>query len=491
VGRRRTGGEAAGRAAGRRRQQPAAPRSAASPVGPVQPSAAVTELQQQAGNRAVAGLVVQRFELGDVFDAVARSGGGIASILALGASLLTSKDREATLLDGLVRAGFTDRSKLTNIVFWLRHPDRMGGKIESGEDDLAAEWKAIRRSKVDPALARGRTGPGGSSGGSPSAGSSTKADDPAVKPLPSAKPMSEEERERLVEAAKTQGSSGTAAITAQMERALPEGVTLDDWFADHVPDATFLGLRIRASGGKSPGVHARFLAALQKAEAALRAKFPGDDDGLIRAKLGVRDIGGLRPPKLATGGSLPSMHCFGMAIDIDAATNPFVGNQGVSKKVKDPAERAKIAANRSPRIIERAMLLLHGERFDVESRLAAKTVEEAYDIHARASQALADYLKLADAGDAELLPLVTRAQTAGDTNDLAWWRERITTDKAMLPHFDFGRHDNPEEKGYMNLDKELVLALTKDAGLLWGGTYAGAKDMMHFDLRDGTIRRKK
>jgi hypothetical protein len=39
----------------------------------------------------------------------------------------------------------------------------------------------------------------------------------------------------------------------------------------------------------------------------------------------------------------------------------------------------------------------------------------------------------------------------------------------------------------MDLAKELVVALM-NAGLLWGGEYPGAKDMMHFDWRGGTIK---
>jgi hypothetical protein len=463
-------------------------------AGQVQPAGAgaVLELQRLAGNRAVAGLAVQRFALDDAFSAVAKAGGTVASVLALGASLLVADDREATLLDGLVRNGFTDRTDLTNIIWWLRHPDRLGSRIEKGEEAMAAEWLAIRRSKVDAALARATAEPDKQPGGAatPKAGPTPTPPTPAA-PRPSAKPMSETERARLVEAAKEQGSGGSEALTAQMEAALPKGMKLDEWFAGHVPDATFLGLRIRASGGSSPGVHEKFLAQLQKAEAALRAKFPGQDDDAIRAQLGVTDIAGLRPPKLATGGSMPSMHCFGMAVDINAATNPFVGNKKVSKKVKDPAAWAAIAANRAPRVIERAMLFVHGEHFDVETKLAADNVEQAYDLHARASQALADYLKLVDAGDAELAPLVAQAQAAGDPHDLAWWRARIAKDKEVLPLGDLYRHSDPSQKGYMDLAKELVLALTQEGGLLWGGTYRTAKDMMHFDYRGGPIDRDR
>jgi len=39
----------------------------------------------------------------------------------------------------------------------------------------------------------------------------------------------------------------------------------------------------------------------------------------------------------------------------------------------------------------------------------------------------------------------------------------------------------------MDLNKALVEEMA-NAGLLWGGTYGGAKDIMHFDLQ-GQIRR--
>jgi hypothetical protein len=40
----------------------------------------------------------------------------------------------------------------------------------------------------------------------------------------------------------------------------------------------------------------------------------------------------------------------------------------------------------------------------------------------------------------------------------------------------------------MNLPKELVQAMV-GAGLLWGGQYYGAKDLIHFDFRRGSIER--
>lgn len=83
--------------------------------------------------------------------------------------------------------------------------------------------------------------------------------------------------------------------------------TIDEWFADHVLDATFLGLRIRAGGGRVPGVHQNLADRLALAEAALRDQFPGKGDDEIRSEPGIRSIGGLRKPKKATGGSTPSL----------------------------------------------------------------------------------------------------------------------------------------------------------------------------------------
>jgi hypothetical protein len=444
----------------------------------------VLDLQRQAGNRAVTGLV-QRFGLGEAVDAVAGAGGEVATILSAGAAMLLAKDREAALLGSLVRGGFRDRDKLANVVFWLRHPDRLGTRIRKGEADLSAEWLEIRRTKVDAALRQEPAAP---------AGGSTPA--PAGRP---AKPMTDAERQRLIEAARKQGSSGSGAIREQMEASLPDNgdrrMTLDEWFADHVPDATFLGMRIRESGGPSPGVHRIMLGRLRLAEDALRGQFPGADDAAIRARLGLRTISGLRPPKLATGGKRPSLHCFGMAIDVNRDTNPFVGLKKVSKEVTDPATRAEIAVNRSPRVVERAMLLLHGEHFDVERTLKVgkrkATAEQAYDLHARASRALADYLQLTNATDADLLPLVARAQAAGDPHDLAWWRARLAEDwkQTRIKAWDFEHHPDVEKRGYMDLARELVLALTGPGGLNWGGNYNTAKDMMHFDYFDGPIKR--
>lgn len=420
-------------------------------------------LQRSAGNAATT-MVIQRFGLGDVAQAMAAAGGGI-SLLGIGAAALLGGERG--LVDALIAAGLRDRNRLTNIVFWLRDPSRMGASIGAEEPALADEWVSIRNRIVSPALRASKASSGGGSGG----GGSAK--------------MSDAKKTSYINDAAKQAMEGGEELTAQMVESIASaGKTVDEWFADHVPDATFLGLRIRKGGGRVPGVHQVLVDRLQLAEAALRDKFPGKGDGEIRQELGIRSIGGLRRPKKATGGSTPSLHCFGLAIDINAGTNPFVGYKKVSSDVDDKKLHAQFTANRSPRIIERAMLLLHGEAFNIEKKLAkGRPIEELYDIHEKASDALADYLSLAGADAETLAPHVARATAAGDSHDAAWWQERIQTDADVIKYYDFGEHDAPEETGYMDLPKELVLALTGPADLLWGGEYKKAKDIMHFDVR--------
>jgi len=307
-------------------------------------------------------------------------------------------------------------------------------------------------------------------------------------------PMSDADRSKLVAAAYRQATTaGTAADRQAIAATLKaNGTDAKTWFSDMVPDATFLGQRIRASGGNAPGVHRALYEVLKRAERTLLDANPGRTPEQLGKQIGIYDIAGLRPPKKATGGSLPSFHCFGLAIDINHDTNPFVGNM---KPDKNSPRYAEFSANRSPRMIGRAMWLLEGEQFNVEGKALAKQLEnlnagKAWDIHQRASRALAEYLRLADDVDgSRLRQLVTNAQLRGEKQNLDWWKNRIATDRKVIKHWDFPDHKHPQKTGYMDLPRELVVALA-DAGLLWGGMYRTAKDIMHFDLRDGPIRHR-
>lgn len=68
------------------------------------------------------------------FNAMANGGWGTAIAVAIG-------------------AGLRDVNKLTNMIFWFRHPQMIGQKIGPDQRDLAREWMDIRDGIVKPAFA--------------------------------------------------------------------------------------------------------------------------------------------------------------------------------------------------------------------------------------------------------------------------------------------------------------------------------------------------
>jgi hypothetical protein len=298
--------------------------------------------------------------------------------------------------------------------------------------------------------------------------------------------MSEAQKAKLIAAALDQATEtggkadDRAAIAADLE---DSGTDPETWFADMVPDATFLGLPIAKSGGKVPGVHRELYDVLQKAEQELLSRYPGMTPKQVAAALGVYAIVGLRPPKKATGGSHPSMHCFGMAIDINYRGNPFVGQKNASAVV-DATERATLLMSGSAVNVRKAPKgLTQGQTDDSDAARTARA-ERAVRMWERlhnASDALRAYLNLSDDD------LVALVEADGHGHDIGWWRDRLAEDKALHADAEFSNHSDPAKAGLMDLSQELVEVLV-GAGLSWGGCYAAGKDIMHFDLRTGTIK---
>lgn len=272
--------------------------------------------------------------------------------------------------------------------------------------------------------------------------------------------------------------------------------SLAEWYVDIKPDATFLGLTIEPSGGASKGVHQELLTQLKIAEAKLRAD-PAPGTFGVGAK-GAETIAqsislaGLRPPKAATGGDRPSMHCYGLAVDINYFGNPFVGLSGGDSP---PAAR----------MIRHATQLINGKEFNVMAgaeAINAKVAGEMWDKFHEASEALKTYLNLRDHTSEKGYPpnapedeakqyLGWWVERNGGKTDLKGWRQALRADIASSKQGDFvagGKLRHPEQIGIMDLPKALVQALV-DADLLWGGLYGGAKDIMHFDYRHGTVKR--
>ena len=432
-----------------------------------------------------------------------RQGTMAGGMFALATGLGLGKLRAAAMV--LCAVGNRSDVDLTDALFALVHTELEGGRIGDDREDLKQDWRMIRRDYARPVL---------NASPAPAAPvpvpAAPAAGDPAtVKPAKAAtgvKAMTADEKKQALEDALKQARTGgkEADQVAVTHTLLYNNTDDDSWWGGMVFNASFLDVPIQPSGGSVTGVHGELSARLVLAETKLMSRFPGLSKAQIAGKMGIYQISGVRPPKKATGGSLPSYHCFGLAIDINHPTNPFVGNL---KPTLDANNDEKVTAeekakydlymqSRSPRITERAMLLLRGEQFDIEQQIkvpkgAGTAAGRLWEIHHRASETLAEYLRLADELDGQKLKnLVDTRRKAGDERDLAFWKQRIADDKVLIKPWDFMHHKSPEKGGYMDLGQELVEALVEDGKLLWGGSYGGAKDMMHFDWRGGTISKR-
>ncbi|MBW3664440.1 MAG: hypothetical protein KY469_15170 [Actinobacteria bacterium] len=423
--------------------------------------------------------------------------------LALGAAVMaTGTPPLKVAADLLVASGQRGEIDLTDALFDLAHPELNGGRIPADADGLAREWRQLRKTYARPAVARARrpatVGGGGSADpgaanpavsgtapSGPSAPTQTPATvrsepgggpvTPATVPVPT-DPAAAKRRLEGIAAAKKQAREGgaaedSAAVAAALARS---GTTVEEWFSGHVPDATLLGVPIKPSGGsKVGGVHRELLAALQKAERILAAQMPGKSVDEIAQAVGLYGVVGLRRPKKATGGSLPSYHCFGLAIDVNYAGNLFLGQTGK----KGSLTQAK--GDASSAVVRHATLLLHGTGEDARAKSLKDTGEQWERLH-RQSEAVKRYLSLTDA---ELRATVGAGKGG---HDLAWWQDRQRKDQVEGGRGEWGKHTNAAKGGFMDLSKTLVLALA-EAGLVWGGKYRTGKDIMHFDLRSGTV----
>jgi hypothetical protein len=419
---------------------------------------------QTIGQRAVEGRpVVQRF-LGGLWERISDAGGAIADAVT-GAATVPGKavtgvisglsdisygmPAERSFVKRMVQAGMTDADALTRMVYALRYPETMLRKLDPkdpADKVRIKEWMQLKKDLVDPSIERYRA----------------------------SEDSSAAEIERRVKRATRQVESGgesgaRAQIAADIKKTAK--VSVEEWFAAHVPTATFLGLPVRPSAGSAVGgVHQYLADKLAKAEGNLQSMpelrgLAGID---LADAVGLQGLGGLRPPKLATGGERPSLHCYGLAVDINYSGNPFIGLHGAAV----------------PKMIERATLLMRGTGFKIAAPPPEdRGVMEQWLLINSASEDVITYLNM-DQSTIEYM-VGELVKSAGglpsSMKETSWWIEKQKADRALKGQGDLVGRD-PRKIGIMDLDERLVQALT-DAGLTWGGRYKRAKDLMHFDDR--------
>ncbi len=240
--------------------------------------------------------------------------------------------------------------------------------------------------------------------------------------------------------------------------------TVTAWYGD-IKKGTFLGIELRC--------HKALADRLDRASTALV-----NDATVNPSKKNAKDLGvdlnmyastsDLRQPAKAVGGGSLSMHTFGLAVDLNYKGNPFIGNAG----------------DAAPTVIRRATSLVTGTASNVTTSLG--DAQASYTALDAASDAMKTYFSYRDPANLAALTTAVQGHTAakGEPTDLAGWQKQIEADYTALKDTgDFKKHKSPDE-GFLDLNESVVMALV-GAGLTWGGTYPGDKDIMHFDLRQG------
>ncbi len=233
------------------------------------------------------------------------------------------------------------------------------------------------------------------------------------------------------------------------------GLDNDTWFGSFT-SIKFLGQSVS-------DIHTDLATHLKAVEAKFAESHggPSKDPAVAGATLGLNQgIGGARH---APTGAAFSMHLFGLAIDVNYTSNPWVGT----------------SANK---VFERAGWLAVGRKLQYQDGMSKN-----YDDLRALDSAVETYFSYID--DAKALA----TQLAGITDDANPWKGKAAEDaaKQISQDLDFaaakweraGAKDVIKKGGFLSLPKDFVDGI----GLDWGASYG---DIMHFDMRNKGNGRK-
>jgi hypothetical protein len=281
------------------------------------------------------------------------------------------------------------------------------------------------------------------------------------------------------------------------------------WFRQHQVDAKFLGVKIGPStDSKFGGVHKTFAERLAQVETDLQSQLGCRSAKECGTLLGVEKIGGLRGPKSATGGTLPSMHVYGLAIDINGSDNPMFidsketeGFRKENKRRKKRGEREWIFSNEVIAMANAAQLI-DGDRRSLNSiDRSAMPVEEIMKLIRHYSDILRQYFALLDnRGELErLVALNGNGKTVDEWEHIIWSDYELAhwSDLLVVPPATEAKKGEPPPPpppepyvpNFINLREEMIVAM-EARGILWGGRH-GTPDIMHFDLRGEDFKKRR
>ncbi|MEA2880580.1 MAG: hypothetical protein QOF14_5776 [Hyphomicrobiales bacterium] len=261
----------------------------------------------------------------------------------------------------------------------------------------------------------------------------------------------------------------------------PATLNASNWFR-HMTAPAFLGQTF------SNGIHAVLLRRFRTAERHLLSlpEYRGLTPVKLGAAVGIREFHRGSRPTATTG----SMHTFGLATDINYAGNPW------------------LKGGRIVQVLQRARRLISGAALGnaanaaamLHAQLAGKPTAEIYDRLWTLDRDFRSYLALRNDNE-ELKQLLENHRQkgtagifdAGETVDAAAvrWRNTIVSDIDALGADDGFVGRDPRD-GFLDLAKDLVIALRDVGCLAWGASDFGptaSGDIMHFDCRNTGLGR--
>jgi hypothetical protein len=229
--------------------------------------------------------------------------------------------------------------------------------------------------------------------------------------------------------------------------------TAANWF-DFMAKPAWLGIKI------TDGIHVLLLQKLRQAESWLLSQpaYKGLTPAALGKALGF-DKAGISYSGARLSANKEAMHGFGLAIDINATGNPWIGAGWIRYDVEKLKERTRLLD-----ILRKASAeKLPGDTIFAYLHSIAQTVgadtAAAYNVLKQRNDAFVDYLR-------------------NNPVELRYWRSSATFDT------------RDPLKGFLNLPADLVYALRQIAGLAWGAVDFGPRasgDIMHFDLRTSGV----
>jgi len=283
------------------------------------------------------------------------------------------------------------------------------------------------------------------------------------------------------------------SVASQIRSSTNGEVAAADWFSLMV-NPSFLGQRF------SNGIHMVLARKLRIAENSLlaQATYSGMTPVELGRALGItEEHKGARPSADSN-----SVHTLGLAVDIQYTGNPWVVGQHVERD-KDGAltpegEATKRANEQCTRAVNRAALLVSGVSVNFTpaflDSLKTRPTGEIYDTLTQRSRDLQAYLRMQNDDNAIRGKITERqaANTAGVlqagesvASAVTRWKAMITEDLSDLRSAGSNFTGRNPTAGFVNLSRDLVIALHDAAGLAWGAVDFGGEcgDIMHFDDR--------